>query len=452
MTEGRHNEDIARRDLAVVWHPCTQMKDHERLPLVPISRGAGAWLYDFDGRRYLDAISSWWVNLFGHANPRINRAIHDQLGRLEHVILAGFTHEPVLQLSERLVRLLPAGLSRCFYADNGSSAVEVAVKMSFHYWLNQGRPGKRRFITLSGSYHGETLGALAVGDVSLYKSVYQPLLMDVITVPSPDCYLREPGEDWETHSRRMFAHMEEALARHADEVAAVIVEPLVQCAGGMRMYHPAYLEMLREACDRHGVHLIADEVAVGFGRTGTMFACEQAGIRPDFICLSKGLTGGYLPLSVVVTTDDVYAAFYDDYTKLSAFLHSHSYTGNALACAAALATLDIFERDRVIERNRPLAARLAAAAAPLADHANVAEIRQTGMILAIELVRDRATGAPFDWRERRGLRLYEYALSQGVLLRPLGPVVYWMPPYVLDDDELRLLASVTARGIDLACE
>jgi adenosylmethionine-8-amino-7-oxononanoate aminotransferase len=452
MTEGRHNEDIARRDLAVVWHPCTQMKDHERLPLVPISRGAGAWLYDFDGRRYLDAISSWWVNLFGHANPRINQAIQDQLGRLEHVILAGFTHEPVLQLSERLVRLLPAGLSRCFYADNGSSAVEVAVKMSFHYWLNQGRPGKRRFITLSGSYHGETLGALAVGDVSLYKSVYQPLLMDVITVPSPDCYLREPGEDWETHSRRMFAHMEEALARHADEVAAVIVEPLVQCAGGMRMYHPAYLEMLREACDRHGVHLIADEVAVGFGRTGTMFACEQAGIRPDFICLSKGLTGGYLPLSVVVTTDDVYGAFYDDYTKLSAFLHSHSYTGNALACAAALATLDIFEQDRVIERNRPLADRLSAAAAPLAEHANVAEIRQTGMILAIELVRDRATGAAFDWRERRGLRLYEYALSQGVLLRPLGPVVYWMPPYVLDDDEVQLLASVTARGIDLACE
>jgi adenosylmethionine-8-amino-7-oxononanoate aminotransferase len=288
--------------------------------------------------------------------------------------------------------------------------------------------------------------------VSLYKSVYQPLLMDVITVPSPDCYLREPGEDWETHSRRMFAHMEEALGRHADEVAAVIVEPLVQCAGGMRMYHPAYLEMLREACDRHGVHLIADEVAVGFGRTGTMFACEQAGIRPDFICLSKGLTGGYLPLSVVVTTDDVYGAFYDDYTKLSAFLHSHSYTGNALACAAALATLDIFEQDRVIERNRPLADRLSAAAAPLVEHANVAEIRQTGMILAIELVRDRATGAAFDWRERRGLRLYEYALSQGVLLRPLGPVVYWMPPYVLDDDEVRLLASVTARGIDLACE
>ena len=451
MQQQSRNQEIARRDLEVVWHPCTQMKDHERLPLVPIDRGEGAWLYDFDGQRYLDAISSWWVNLFGHANPRISAAVRAQLERLEHVILAGFTHEPVLRLSERLTGLLPAGLTRCFYADSGSAAVEVAVKMSFHYWLNQGRPAKKRFITLGNSYHGETLGALAVGDVELYKSLYRPLLMEVTTVPSPDCYLREPGETWEAHSRRMFAHMERALAEHAHETAAVIVEPLVQCAGSMRMYHPVYLKMLREACDRHGVHLIADEIAVGFGRTGTLFACEQANIRPDIICLSKGLTGGYLPLSVAVTTEDMYGAFYDDYTKLTAFLHSHSYTGNPLACAAALATLDIFESDRVIEKNRGLAARMATAAGRLADHANVAEIRQTGMILAIELVRDRPSRTPFDWRERRGLRLYEYALSRGVLLRPLGNVVYWMPPYVLDDEQLELLADVTARGIDLAC-
>lgn len=451
MQDQSRNQDIARRDLGVVWHPCTQMKDHEQLPLVPIDRGEGAWLYDFDGRRYLDAISSWWVNLFGHANPRISAAVRGQLEKLEHVILAGFTHEPVLRLSERLTTLLPAGLTRCFYADSGSAAVEVAVKMSFHYWLNRGKPGKKRFITLGNSYHGETLGALAVGDVELYKSLYRPLLMDVTTVPSPDCYLREPGETWEQHSRRMFVHMERALAEHAHETAAVIVEPLVQCAGGMRMYHPAYLSMLREACDRHGVHLIADEIAVGFGRTGTLFACEQAAIRPDIICLSKGLTGGYLPLSVVVTTEDMYGAFYDDYTKLTAFLHSHSYTGNPLACAAALATLDIFESDRVIERNRELALKMGAAAAPLAEHPNVAEIRQAGMILAIELVRDRRSRTPFDWRERRGLRLYEYALSRGVLLRPLGHVVYWMPPYILEDEQLELLADVTARGIDLAC-
>ena len=445
------NAAIATRDLAVVWHPCTQMKDHERLPMIPIARGSGVWLYDFDGQRYLDGISSWWVNLFGHANPRINAALREQLERLEHVMLAGFTHEPVLELSEALLAIVPAGLTRCFYADNGSAAVEVAVKMSFHYWQNRGRPRKRRFITLSNSYHGETLGALAVGDVELYKKVYQPLLMDVITVPTPDCHLREPGSDWESHSRRMFAAMEQVLAEHAEEVAAVIVEPLVQCAGSMRMYHPVYLSLLREACDRHGVLLIADEIAVGFGRSGTMFACEQAGIRPDFLCLSKGLTGGYLPLSVVMTTEPVYQAFYDDYERLNAFLHSHSYTGNPLACAAALATLAIFADDDVIARNRALAGRLAQATAGLADHPHVAEVRQTGMILAIETVKNRRTGERYDWRERRGLRAYEYALSQGALLRPIGNVIYLMPPYVIEPEQIDWLAGVARGAVEAAC-
>ncbi len=445
------NDRITARDLAVVWHPCTQMKDHERLPPIPIARGEGVWLYDFDGRRYLDGISSWWVNLFGHANPRINRALREQLERLEHVLLAGFTHEPVVRLSEALVRLLPQGLTRCFYADSGSAAIEVAVKMSFHFWQNRGQPKKRRFITLSNSYHGETLGALAVGDVELYKKVYQPLLMDVITAPSPDCHGREPGESWESHSRRMFEAMERTLAGHADEVAAVIVEPLVQCAGSMRMYHPSYLTLLREACDRHGVLLIADEIAVGFGRTGTLFACEQAGIRPDIICLSKGLTGGYLPLSVAVTTEAIYQAFYDDYTKLTAFLHSHSYTGNALACAAALGTLAIFEQDDVIAQNRALARRMAEAAAPLAGHPHVAEVRQTGMILAIEVVKNRATGERYDWRERRGLAAYEYALSEGALLRPIGNVIYLMPPYVITPEQIDWLAGVARGAVDAAC-
>jgi adenosylmethionine-8-amino-7-oxononanoate aminotransferase len=349
------------------------------------------------------------------------------------------------------VRLLPAGLTRCFYADNGSSAIEVAVKMAFHYWQNLGRPKKRRFVSLSNSYHGETLGALAVGDVELYKRVYQPLLMDVISVPTPDCHLREPGESWEAHSRRMFAEMERTLAAQADEIAAVIVEPLVQCAGSMRMYHPVYLTMLREACDRHGVLLIADEIAVGFGRTGTLFACEQAGIRPDFICLSKGLTGGYLPLSVVVTTEPVYAAFYDDYAKLTAFLHSHSYTGNALACAAALATLAIFRDDDVIARNRVLIDRIAAATAALADHPQVAEVRQTGMIAAIEFVKDRKSGERYDWRERRGLRAYQYALSQGALLRPIGNVIYLMPPYVITPEQIDWLAGIARGAVDAAC-
>jgi adenosylmethionine-8-amino-7-oxononanoate aminotransferase len=444
------NEDFIRRDLAVLWHPCTQVQDHESLPPIPIRRGQGVWLEDFEGHRYLDAISSWWVNLFGHANPRINAALTQQLEELEHVILAGFSHAPVVELSERLLQLAPPGLTRCFYADNGSSAVEVAVKMSFHYWKNLGQPGKTRFITLSNSYHGETLGALAVGNIELYKQTYAPLLMDVITVPSPDCFHRETGESWEARTRRMFAPMQQALERHHAETCAVILEPLVQCAGNMRMYHPIYLSLLREACDRYGVHLIADEIAVGFGRSGTLFACEQAGVTPDFMCLSKGLTGGYLPLSVVLTREPVYQAFYGDYASLRAFLHSHSYTGNALGCRAALATLDIFRDDQIIANNRKLAARMQQAAAPLADHPHVAEVRQTGMILAIEMVQDKAARKPYDWRERRGLRVYRRGLKRGVLLRPVGNVVYFMPPYVILPEEIDFMAQVAAEGIELA--
>jgi adenosylmethionine-8-amino-7-oxononanoate aminotransferase len=444
------NERIARRDLAAVWHPCTQMKDHEWLPMIPVRSGAGAWLEDFAGRRYLDAISSWWVNLFGHAHPRINAAVREQLERLEHVIFAGFTHEPAVALAERLIALAPAGLKRCFFADNGSAAVEVALKMSFHYWRNVGRGAKTRFVTLTGSYHGETLGALAVGNVELYRDIYRPLLMEVFSAPSPDCYDREPGESWEAHSTRKFAALEELLGRHAHEIAAVIVEPLVQCAGGMRMYHPVYLKLLRAACDRHEVHLIADEIAVGFGRTGTMFACDQAGIRPDLMCLSKGLTGGYLPLSAVLATEAVYQAFYDEYVKLNAFLHSHSYTGNPLACAAALASLDIFETDKVLARNGALAAHLGARARALEEMPNVAEVRQHGMIVAAEMVRDKASRAPFDWRERRGVRVYQHALGRGVLLRPIGNVVYFMPPYVVSREEIDLMVDTARGGIEAA--
>jgi adenosylmethionine---8-amino-7-oxononanoate aminotransferase len=451
MNDDDGNDSYVARDLAHVWHPCTQMKDHERLmPLIPIRRGQGVWLEDIEGRRYLDAISSWWVNLFGHANPRINAALRKQSESLEQVILAGFTHEPVIELSEALVGIAPEGLTRCFYADNGSSAVEVAVKMSFHYWRNTGRQGKKRFITLSNSYHGETLGALAVGNVELYKEIYQPLLMDVITVPSPDCYEREAGESWAEHSRRKFVHMETALARHAHEVAAVIVEPLVQCAGNMRMYDPVYLELLRDACNRYEVHLIADEIAVGFGRTGTMFACEQAGIRPDFMCLSKGLTAGYLPLSTVLTTEEVYAAFYDEYTKLRAFLHSHSFTGNPLACAVALASLRIFREDNVLERNRALAAHMGAKALELENHPHVAEVRQRGMIVAIEFVKNKATGETYPWQERRGLTVYQHAIERGVLLRPVSNVVYFMPPYVITPEEIDLMIDVAREGIERA--
>jgi adenosylmethionine-8-amino-7-oxononanoate aminotransferase len=445
------NATLAARDLRHVWHPCTQMHDHERYPPIPIRRGRGVWLYDHDGRRYLDGISSWWTNLFGHAHPEISAAVARQAAELEHVLLAGFTHEPAVRLAEQLTQIAPAGLSRCFFADNGSAAVEVALKMSFHYWQNAGLPRKRRFLTLGNSYHGETLGALSVGDVALYRQIYRPLLLDVLTAPSPDSYNALPGESAEDCARRRAAELEALLARHADELAAVIVEPLVQCAGGMRMHHPVYLSLLRAACDRHGVHLIADEIAVGFGRTGTLFACEQGGISPDFLCLSKGLTGGYLPLSVVLTGETVYAAFYAEYTAQRAFLHSHSYTGNPLACAAALATLAQFARGGVLERNRALAARMAARVAPLRDHPHVADVRQTGMILAVEFVRERATRTPYDWTERRGLAMHRHALSREVLLRPIGDVIYAMPPYVLDDAECDLLADVLVECVTRVC-
>jgi len=446
------NREWAGRDLRVLWHPCTQMHDHEELPPIPIRRGRGAWLEDYDGRRYLDGISSWWVNLLGHAHPRINAAIVAQLEQLEHVLLAGFTHAPVVELSERLTAAAPAGLTRCFYADSGSAAVEIALKMSFHYWRNRGGAARARFIALSNSYHGETLGALAVGDVALYKRTYQPLLFDAITVRSPDCYFRATGESWADYTRRAFIDMEQALAAHAHETCAVIVEPLVQCAGSMRMYHPVYLSLLRDACDRYGVHLIADEVAVGFGRTGTLFACEQAGIRPDFLCLGKGLTGGYLPLAACLTTDDVYRAFYAEYESGKSFLHSHSYTGNPLACAAAVATLDILRDDDVLAANRALAAHMHAACARFAAHAHVAEVRQTGMIAAIEMVRDKKSRTPYPWQERRGRRVYRHALEHGAILRPLGDVVYFMPPYVIEPSEIDVLAETAWNGIALATQ
>ncbi|WP_312511631.1 adenosylmethionine--8-amino-7-oxononanoate transaminase [Stutzerimonas nitrititolerans] len=446
------NESWMQRDLAVLWHPCTQMKDHEQLPLIPIRRGEGVWLEDFDGKRYIDAVSSWWVNVFGHSNPRINQRIKNQLDQLEHVMLAGFSHQPVVELSERLVALTPPGLERVFYTDNGSTGIEVALKMSFHYWRNSGQPTKQRFVTLTNSYHGETVAAMSVGDVALFTDTYKPLLLDTFKVPSPDCYLRPEGMSWEEHSRNMFAHMERTLAEHHREIAAVIVEPLIQGAGGMRMYHPIYLKLLREACDRHDVHLIHDEIAVGFGRTGTMFACEQAGITPDFLCLSKALTGGYLPMAAVLTTDKLYQAFYDDYSTLRAFLHSHTYTGNPLACAAALATLDIFEQDNVIEANKALAARMATATAHLVDHPHVAEVRQTGMALAIEMVADKARKTPYPWQERRGLKVYEHALQRGALLRPLGSVVYFLPPYTITEEQIDLLAQIATEGIDIATQ
>ena len=426
------------------------MQDHEWLPLVPIKSAEGAWLTDFEGKRYLDAISSWWTNLFGHRHPHIVQRLKDQLDQLDHVLLAGFTHEPAVVLAEKLCTIAPKGLTRCFYADNGSSAVEVALKMSHHYWRNSGQPQKRKFVALENGYHGETLGALAVGGTGIYRDAYEPLLMECLRVPSPDCYHRGPGEAWEDFSRRQFTHMQAVLEHSAHEIAAVIVEPLVQCAGGMRMYHHVYLKLLREACTKYSVHLIADEIAVGFGRTGKMFACEWAGISPDFLCLSKGLTGGTLPLAATLTTDVIYQAFYADHATRKAFLHSHSYTGNPLACAAAIATLEIFEQRNWMAGIRDLGHLMWMSVAEILNHPHVAEIRQQGVILAIELAKNVRTKEPFPREERRGLKVYQHGLEKGVLLRPLGDVIYFMPPYTVGAEDVKLMAKTAIEGIELA--
>jgi len=424
------NRDIVERSLAAVWHPCTQMKSHERFPLVPVRRAQGPWLEDFDGRRYLDGVSSWWVNLFGHAHPAINAAIADQLSKLEHTMLAGFTHEPVVELAERLSQLAPGQLGHAFFASDGASANEIALKMAFHYWANHGRPEKNRFVALEGGYHGETIGALGVTDVAIFRDAYGPLLRAGLTAPFPS---RE-----EDGARAAADALEALLARHHDELAALILEPLAQGASGMRFYHPEYLRRARELCTRYNVLLVADEIMTGFGRTGTMFACEQANIAPDLMCLSKGITGGYLPLSCVLSTDEIYAAFYDD-SAARGFLHSHSYTGNALACRAACAVLDIFEREGVIAGNARKAASFHEIAAPLAQDPRIRDFRQLGTIWAFEVPSDDPAFAA---------KAFAIALERGVLLRPIGNTVYFMPPYVIDEPQFAMLVDAARAIVD----
>ncbi|HRO63083.1 adenosylmethionine--8-amino-7-oxononanoate transaminase [Thermomonas sp.] len=473
--EGRHDDDMIAaaqrwraRDLAVLWHPCTQMREHgvglpatgqdsAALPLLSVARGEGAWLIGHDGRRVLDAVSSWWTNLHGHAEPRIAAAIARQAQTLEQVILAGCSHPPAVELAERLLAVAPrqagrAPLAKVFYADNGSSGVEVALKMAFHWFHNRGDRGRTRFVALRGSYHGETIGALAVGDLPLYRRVYAPLLPEALFAPSPDAFGSRDSASAEQCAHAAADALEQLFQAHAGEICAFILEPLVQCAGGMRMHPPAYLRRARELCDAHGIFLIADEIAVGFGRTGTLFACEQGGIQPDLLCLSKGLTGGFLPLCAVLATQAIYDGFLDD-SRERAFLHSHSYSGNPLACAAALASLRIFETDGVLERNHGTAVRMAELAAPLTAHPRVAEVRQTGMILAIELHPEpdnREDGHAVEISGSRGLRMYRAALEHGVLLRPLGDVLYWLPPYCVDAAQLEQLAQATRAALTAA--
>ena len=441
------NYEIMQKDLKYNWHPCTQMKDHEFLPLIPLRKGEGVWLFDFEDNKYLDAISSWWVNIFGHKNPYINEKIKQQLEVLEHVIFAGFTHEGAVRLGERICRL--TGFDKVFYADNGSSAVEVAIKMSFHYWKNKGKT-KPLFFSLENSYHGETIGALSVGDVGLYKDTYKEILIKNITIPIPKDKSKKEAE-------KTLKKVKEIFEKYYKDVSALIVEPLVQCAGYMKMHHPLFLTGLKKLCEEFEIHFIADEIAVGFGRTGSMFACEQAGIKPDFMTLSKGLTGGYLPLSLVLTTDEIYSAFYCDYKELKAFLHSHSYTANPLSIAAANATLDIFEKGEiffetgefrmvenpkrsVLENNKLISEYIWKKMQKFKNLKNVKEIRQSGMISAVEMI-------DYPFEKRMGLRVYEYGLKNEVLLRPLGNVIYFMPPYIINKEEIDKMIDTAYEGI-----
>ncbi len=432
-----NNHELGARSKNALWHPCTQMKFLETLPLVPIQRGKGVWLYDYDGKRYLDGISSWWVNLFGHGNAHIKAAIADQLEKIEHVMLAGFTHEPAVLLAEKLSARTDNKLGHSFFASDGASATEIALKMSFHFWRNSGLPLKNSFVSVQNGYHGETLGALSVTDVAIFKDAYAPLMRCSAVVPSPDSRLAAEGESAHEYALRCAEDLGKYFAQHHASIAAFIVEPLVQGAAGMAMYDAAYLTRARALCDQYQIHLIADEIAVGFGRTGTFFAYEQANITPDFLCLSKGISGGYLPLSVVLTLDKIYYAFYaDDVTR--GFLHSHSYTGNALACRAALATLEIFDSENILQTNRAKQTLMNSLLGDTKKYQFNQIVRNKGMIWAFDVKTDNKNFA----RD-----FYAEALNNALLLRPIGNTVYFMPPYVIDENDMTFLVNGTIKTL-----
>lgn len=442
-------EELAKRDLAHIWHPCSQMKDYETLRPIMVDHAKGSYLYAADGKEYLDIISSWWCNLLGHCNPKINAAVKEQLDKLEHVIFVNFTHEAAIKLAEELTKVVPKGLNKFNFADNGSSSVECALKIAFQYMLQTGHPEKKRFMCLSEGYHGETIGALSVGSMDLFTQMYKPMMMDNIHVEAPDCYRCPFKKNRETCQCECFKHAEEAFAKHAHETAAIIVEPIVQGCAGMRIYPPLYLQKLRKLCDEYGVLLIADEIATGFGRTGKMFACDHAGITPDIMCISKALTGGYMPMAIVCTTDKIYDAFYDDYNKGKAFMHSHTYSGNPLACSCGLAVLKIMEEEKILEKAAVKAKYFnEELVKAFGNHKNIGEIRHIGLINAMELVTDKEAKTGFDSKLRIGYEIYKKALTHGLLLRPLGNVIYFNPPLNIEDADLDKAVALAKQSID----
>ncbi len=435
---------LVDRSLNAVWHPCTQMKHHESFPLIAITKGKGPWLYDEQGNALLDCISSWWTNLFGHSNPQINQAITDQLEKIEHVMLAGFTHPPVVELSEKLSALTGGNLGHVFYASDGASAVEIALKMSHHFWQLNNKPNKKKFVCLENGYHGETLGALAVTDVAIFREAYGSLLQDVYTVTSPDARKAKSGESADDVAKYAAAQLEKLFEKEHQHIAAIIIEPLVQCAGQMAMYSPEYLRLVRDLCNRYEIHLIADEIAVGCGRSGKFFACEHAGIWPDFLTLSKGISGGYLPLSLCMTSNTIYRAFYSDKTQ-QGFLHSHSYTGNPLACSAALACLKIFETEKVLEKNIERSQDLTNAFAWAKTDSRIEYWRQQGMILAFDLKKENIKNISSFPRE-----MFAKGLEEGILIRPISNTIYVMPPYILSSKETMQMGKAVERALEKA--
>ena len=442
-------ENWESRDLQYIWHPAAQMKDYEELPPMVIARAKGAWLYDVHGKKYLDIISSWWCNLFGHAHPIINQAVKEQIDRLEHVIFANFSNEAAIRLAEALAKIVPKGLAKFHFNDNGSSAVEAALKMCFQYHLQTGHPERQKFMCLSEGYHGETIGALSVGSLDLYAQMYKPMMMENVHVEAPDCYRCPYGKDRDHCQCECFEHAEKAFAAHGKETAAIIVEPLLQGSAGMRVYPPLYLQKLRRLCDETGVLLIADEIATGFGRTGRMFACDHAGITPDLMTISKGLTGGYLPMSITVTTQAIYDAFYADYSEGKAFVHSHTYAGNPLASAAALAVQHIFRTQPIFENAAVNAKWLTKRMEDeLLPHPNVGEVRHIGLVHAFELVADKKTKTPLPTRRRTGYEIYRHALRHGLLLRPIGDVLYFNPPLNITQAELEIALGLAKTALN----
>lgn len=439
---------LEERDLRHIWHPCSQMKDYEQLPPVPVKSASGIYLEGYDGKKYMDIVSSWWCNLLGHCNPVINEAVKKQLDTLEHVIFANFTHEPAIRLCEELSEILPKVLTKFNFSDNGSASVECALKMSFQYQFQCGRTKKQRFLSLSEGYHGETTGALSVGAMDLYSKLFKPLLWDTIRVEAPDCCRCRYGKTREDCGCECFEDAERKFALYADECCAMIVEPLLQGSAGMRIYPPLYLKKLRELCNHYSVLLIADEIATGFGRTGRLFAFDHAGVSPDIICLSKGLTGGYLPMALTVTTDEIYNAFYADYAQGKAFMHSHTYSGNPLGCAAALAVQGILKDGSVLKRAQATGSALHQQLMErLGSHKNVCEIRNIGLINAIELVEDVESKKAFHPGLRTGYRIYQEALKKGLLLRPLGDVLYFNPPLIITEEECKKATELCADAL-----